>query len=152
MTGAYGALFWLIIAVILFVIEGVTVQLVCLWFAVGSIAALIAAALGAPTWVQFLVFLLASIASLFLGRPVLMKLLATKKEATNADRVIGSTAVVLEEIDNVRETGRVRAMGLDWTARTQGTERIPFQEQVRVLRIEGVKLIVEPLESGEERG
>lgn len=152
MTGAYGALFWLVLAVVLILIEAASVQLVCIWFAAGSLGAMIAAGLGASLWLQLLVFLLFSIGSLFLGRPLLKDRLMSRKEATNADRAIGETGIVLEDIDNLNETGRARVMGLDWTARSGDGHSIPAQSRIRVLRIEGVKLIVEPADGFEERG
>ena len=67
-----------------------------------------------------------------------------KRVATNADSVIGQTGTVLEAIDNLEETGRVRANGLDWTARSAAGEQIPVGQTVMVERIEGVKLVVSP--------
>lgn len=145
MTGGLGAIVWLIIAVVLCVIEGATIQLVCVWFACGSLFAMLASFIGAPVWLQMLIFLVSSIAVLIVGRPILLEKIKPKREATNADRVVGQVGLVLEEIDNLRQTGRVSANGLDWSARSEGGERIPEGTQVVVRRIEGVKLIVWPL-------
>lgn len=147
LTGGTGAIFWLIVAVVLFVIEGATVQLICLWFAVGAVITVPVSAMGAPVWVQLLVFLLASIAVLVVGRPIVTKKLNRERVPTNAEMVIGQTGVVKQDIDNIRGTGRVNANGLDWTARSlQDGMVIPEGSHVRAVRIEGVKLIVEPAE------
>ena len=67
-------------------------------------------------------------------------------EPTNADRVIGQTAIVTETISDRTQTGQARVMGQTWSARTDETEtEIPAGTEVRVLRIEGVKLIVTPI-------
>ena len=59
-------IFWLI-AFILFVVgEAVTVGLVSIWFAVGSLGALLTAALGGGLWLQIAVFLILSALSLML--------------------------------------------------------------------------------------
>lgn len=151
MTGAYGALMWLIIAVMLFIIEGATVQLICVWFAGGALVAMAASAFGAPLWLQLLLFLLTSIAVLFMLRPILRRKLQIKKIATNAEMVIGQIGVVKEEIDNIKQTGRVHANGLDWTARAfQDALTIREGSRVRAMAIEGVKLIVAPVEGGED--
>lgn len=146
MTNGTWAIVWLVISVVLFLIEGVTVQLLCVWFAVGALLAMAAAALGAPFWAQLLVFLVASVAVLAVGRRFVRERLQRGRIPTNADQVVGLTGVVREEIDNLLGTGRVTANGLDWTARAGRDDmRIPVGEEVRVLRIEGVKLIVEPI-------
>ena len=49
---------WLIALVAFLVIEGITVTLVCIWFAGGALIGLLAAALHAPIWLQVLLFLL----------------------------------------------------------------------------------------------
>lgn len=149
-VGAPGALVWLILAVVLFVIEGATVQLVCIWFACGALFAMLASFVWAPLWVQLLIFLVTSIAVLIIGRPLLLERLARRKEPTNHDRVIGQVGVVLERIDNIEQTGRVSANGLDWTARSERGEVIPPKTRVLVKYIDGVKLIVEPLREQEE--
>lgn len=146
MNGAW-AVSWIVVAAVLFVVETVTYQLVCIWFALGAVLAMIAAWLGAPVWLQFLVFLAASLVVLYFGRPLLKKKLKVKKSATNADRVIGQVGVVKEEINNELQTGRVSANGFDWTARSAGGEIVPAGSRVVAERIDGVKLIVRPLEA-----
>ncbi len=145
MSGNMGAIIWLAIAVVLFIIEGLSVQLVCIWFAVGAVASMFTSALGAPFGVQLLVFLITSIVVLLVGRPFFKKRLDLKKTATNADVVIGMEGLTLEEIDNGLQAGRVHANGLDWTARSADGSIIPARQRVMVLKIDGVKLIVEPI-------
>jgi membrane protein implicated in regulation of membrane protease activity len=143
-TGGIGATVWLVVSVVLFVVESFTVQIICVWFAVGALAAMIAAGLGAPLWAQFLVFLVVSLVTLFPGRRLFKSKLLRKSVPTNADQVIGQLAVVESGIDNITGTGRGLANGLSWAARTADGEDVPPGSEVRVLRIEGVKLIVEP--------
>ncbi len=83
-------------------------------------------------------------ATLAFTRPFVKKVLRIQKESTNADRVIGQAGVVLEAVDNDLGTGRVKVMGLDWSAQTRDGGRIGEGEKIQVLSIEGVKLIVEP--------
>lgn len=136
---------WLGIAIVLALFEAFTIQLVAIWFSLGALVAILPAALGAPVPVQILVFVLVSALSMILTRPFLQRVLKVKRQPTNADAVIGQVGVVLEEIDNLEGAGKVRANGLDWTARTERQMKIPAGAEVKVLRIEGVKLIVEPL-------
>lgn len=141
--GASSAILWLVIAVILIILEGATVQLVFLWFAAGAVVAMLSSFLGASVFVQLVLFFITSIVALVIGRPILQKKITPKKTATNADAVIGKTGVVTEEIDNTMQTGRVNANGLDWTARSLDDDKIEVKQKVAVKAIDGVKLIVE---------
>ena len=137
-------IFWLI-AFILFVVgEAVTVGLVAIWFAVGALGALAAAALGGGLWLQIVIFLLLSALSLMLLKPLSRRWMAGHKAArTNADRVIGETALVTEDIDNTMATGQVQVDGQIWTARSAYGVVIPAGSRVKVLSIQGVKVMVE---------
>ena len=133
---------WLIALIILVVIEAATVGLTFIWFAVGALGALILSALGAVVWVQIAAFLALSAATLVLVRPVAVRLLKPGISRTNADRILGQTALVIQEIDNLAPSGQVKIAGQVWTARSDSGEVIPVQSKVRILGIEGVKVIV----------
>ena len=136
-------IFWLCAMIVLGIMEAATVGLVCIWFAGGALAALIAAALGAKLWLQVLVFFVVSAGLLAAFRPFVRKFVNTKGAPTNVDANIGKTAVVIETIDNLRGTGRVMIGSVDWTARSEDGSVIEKDALVRVLRIEGVKVCVE---------
>lgn len=134
---------WLVLMVLLFIIEAATAGLTVIWFALGALAALIAALFGAQIWLQVLWFLVVSIATLWFTRPLALKYLNGRSVATNADRVVGMEGVVCEDIDNVAGTGAVKLDGKEWTARSDSGTNIPSGSVVKVRRIEGVKLIVD---------
>lgn len=139
------ALFWLVAMIVLCIVEASTVGLVSIWFATGALAALIAAAAGGALWMQITLFLVVSGIMLALLRPMIKKIVLPKTTATNADRHLGKTALVTEEINNLQETGSVKLDGVIWTARSGTDEVIPEGTVITVLRIEGVKAIVEPV-------
>ena len=136
-------IFWLAAFIVFAIGEAVTVGLVSVWFAVGALAALFATALGAGLWLQIAVFLGVSALALALFKPLSSKFLRPKLSATNADRVIGSAALVTETIDNTQAQGQVKVNGQIWSARSAQDVVIPTGRDVKVLRIEGVKVIVE---------
>ena len=78
-------------------------------------------------------------------RPLAKKHLNSRVEPTNADRVIGAEAQVTEDIDNIHGKGAVVIRGMAWSARSHDGRPIPADTMVRVLRIEGVKVFVEPI-------
>ena len=107
---------WLVLMVVLLIVEAATAGLTCIWFALGALAALIAALFDAAVWLQVVWFLVVSILTLWLTRPLALKYLNSRKVATNADRVVGAEGVVSEDIDNIAGTGAVKLDGKEWTA------------------------------------
>lgn len=136
---------WIAAMVIFGVVEAVTVGLASIWFVVGSVAGLIAAICGGPVWLQIALFFVVSIVCLAATRPLVKKLLHKDVTATNADRVLGQTARVTESIDNAVPTGAVCVGGMTWTARSESGQPIPRNAQVKIVRMEGVRLFVEPV-------
>ncbi|MCR5088377.1 MAG: NfeD family protein [Oscillospiraceae bacterium] len=138
------AVFWLVAMLALLAVEAAVPGLVSIWFAIGALAALISALFHAPFWLQLVWFLLVSVLTLVLTRPLVRKYINSRTVATNADMALQKDAVVTEKIDNLQATGAVRLGGKTWSARmADETKQAETGETVHVLRIEGVKLIVE---------
>ena len=134
---------WAVLIVALLVVEAMTTGLVSIWFAGGAVVALLLACFGAPVWAEIAAFIIVSIILLVLTRPIAKTYFNDKRVSTNAQSLIGKTAVVKESIDNLAGKGLVTVNGVDWTARSDSDEVIIAEgEAVEVLRIEGVKLIV----------
>ena len=140
------AIIWLVLMVICLVVEALTVSMVTLWFAAGAVVALLLSLLHLQVWVQVVVFFVVSIALLACMRPMFRRHVAPKLTPTNVDAIVGTRAVVTAEIDNVCAAGQVKLNGMDWSARSATGEIIPAGTQVRVERVEGVKLFVTPVE------
>jgi len=135
---------WLSVVVVTVVIEALSVQLLCIWFSIAALVSMILAIVGAPLWLQILVFAVCTILLLILTRPFVKRVV--KKSpivSTNADRVIGKEAVVIREINNDEAEGQVKVMNQIWTARSISGDTIPADEKVVVRSIDGVKLMVE---------
>ncbi len=141
------ALLWFLAALGLLVAEIATVQLVSVWFCLGAVAATMAAVWGWSGTNQLLVFFVVSAVALAVTRPLVGRVLHFRKTPTNADSIIGMSGPVLEAIDNTAQTGRARVNGLDWTARSVTGEAIPQGTTVTVEAIEGVKLMVRPVQT-----
>jgi membrane protein implicated in regulation of membrane protease activity len=139
---------WLAVAVVLAVWEAMTTNLVSMWFVGGAVAAFLTVLLGGGLLVQLIVFTVVSAALLAAMRPLVKKRLLVKDPIrTNVNRLLGTSGIVTEPIDNLRATGAVRLGGVEWTARSADGGPIPKDAQVKVLRIEGVKAIVETVEA-----
>ena len=144
---------WLVAAAVFLIVEAVTAAMSSIWFAAGALAALAAAALGAVLWVQAALFVGVSAVSFALLYPRLKRLLRRDRKPTNADMVLGRRCVVTQRIDNLAGTGAVFVDGKTWTARSAGGEVIEPDAVVTAQAIEGVKLIVSPVDqTAEVRG
>ena len=134
---------WVVLMIGFLVVEGIAPGLVSIWFALGALAALISALLGAQVWLQAVWFVVVSLLALVITRPLAKKYVNSRTQATNADMLIGQECIVTETIDKLHGTGAVSVAGKVWTARADDPERIIEKGSVAVIeRIEGVKLIV----------
>ena len=138
-------LVWLGLLILFAVGEAVSVGLTSIWFAAGALAALVCALLNGPLWLQITLFIIVSILCLLAVRPLAKRYLNGKVQPTNVDRILGEEAQVTEDIDNIQGRGAVTIGGITWCARSQNGEAIPTGALVKVLRIEGVKVFVEPV-------
>lgn len=139
----WNVLLWAGVTIVLIVAEIVTVQLVAVWIAGGALASLITALFTTDLKIQLLVFVVVSIILLIATRPLVKKINKNRPLATNADSVIGKTAVVTEDIDNDLSTGRVKVDGVFWAARTADNSKIKKDDLCKIIEIRGVKLFVE---------
>lgn len=142
---------WLGVTALAAFVEAVTMTLVSVWCVVGGLVAVFAAYFGASVPTQLLLFLGVSILTAAVVRPLAKKYADPHKVATNADRLLGMEAKVTEDIDNARSSGAVYVDGKTWTARSADGAVIPAGTQVKVQKIEGVKLLVQYSEKVEVR-
>lgn len=139
------AILWFLLMVVFLFIEASTVVMVSLWFAVGALTAMIASLLGAQFWLQAVLFVAVSGILLSLLRPAFRKFIKPKIGKTNLDAVIDSVGIVTARIDNIQSVGQVKLGTMEWTARSSTGEVIEKGVQVKVDRIEGVKVYVTPV-------
>lgn len=135
-------LLWIFIAIICGVIEVATLGLTTIWFAIGALVAWIFAVFDFPVGIQIAVFLVTSIILLYYTRPIAQKVLKIGHEKTNADRLVNNIGIVTEEIDNLNGKGLVKINGQIWSAKTLDNDIIKINEKVKVIEIQGVKLII----------
>ena len=134
---------WIAAIIIFGVAEAATAGLTSIWFVLGAVAGLIAAVCGGPIWLQVVLFFAVSIAALAFTRPLVAKWMKKDIKPTNADRVLNAVGRVTERINNALPSGAVYIDGKTWTARSADDSIIEPDAAVRILRMEGVKLIVQ---------
>ena len=142
----FEAILWTVLMVAFLVIEAACpFHLVSVWFAVGSLVAMITALLHGALWLQITLFFVVSCGLLALLFPWVKKVLQPKIEKTNVDAMIGTQGYVTAEIDNLTAVGQVKLGGMAWTARSTSGQIVPVGTLVKVDRIEGVKAFVSPV-------
>lgn len=139
------SIFWIVIAVVMGIIEAATAQLVSIWFALGAVAGCITSLFTGNIWIQIGVALVVCVITLIATRPLAKRVMNTEKAHTNSDKNIGKTAVVLSDIDNLNSRGEVKVGSVIWSAKSIDDEIIEKDNKVKVIRIEGVKLVVEKI-------
>ncbi len=142
----YGVIIWLSLLVIFLIAEASTVMLISLWFAAGSLAALIVCLLGGSWLLQVGVALVVSNVLLLALRPLVRNYFTPKLVKTNVDSVVGTKGLVTIAVDNVKAQGQVKLGAMVWTARSSSGDVIAEGTLVTVDRVEGVKVFVTPVE------
>ncbi len=135
---------WLALVILFVVVELFTLDLTSIWFAAGALVAGLVAMFSGPFWAQALVFVAVTAVLLASTRKIAKRHLDNKIEKTNSESLIGKTSFVIEEVNNVASTGKIRIGDVEWTARAVNeTEVIPVNTKIVIREIRGVKCMVE---------
>ena len=138
--------FWSVLAVILATGEIFSPGFFLLPFGIGAAAAGLLAWLGVDNaGVQWLVFLVVSVAALLSLRPLIRKQDEGEPDAIGANRYLRKTGIVLEDIDMRAGTGIVRIDTEEWRAITEG-EPITAGTDILVAGVTGARLIVQAVD------
>lgn len=137
---------WIFVAIASIVIEIITLgDLICIWFAVGALASGILAWIKVSTPIQFVAFFVVSIGIMLIVRPLAAKYLRGNVVATNSDRLIGMNAVVTKAI-TADSWGERQVGGMTWSCISIDNQPVKKDTVVRIMAIDGVKLIVRPID------
>lgn len=133
---------WLIVGIAAVVLELITpTALVSIWFAVGSVVAMLLAFFQAALEIQIVCFVFVSVVAMLIVRPVATHYLRGNTVATNADRCIGQICILTKAISETK-WGEIVWNGVAWSAVSVNNESIEEGTKVKVIAIEGAKLIV----------
>ncbi len=138
--------FWLITAGFFVVLEIATMGFLVFWFAIGALAALAVSFVTKSILIQALVFLVVSTILLFATKPLVNKFLPNDSFVkTNSYTVEGKVGKVTVDIEPIEGKGQVKVDGETWSAKSADEAYIPKDTEIIVEKIEGVKVIVKPL-------
>lgn len=137
--------FWLIIAGIFFIIEMATVGFLMFWLGIGALLAMITSFITSSIVVQTIVFVITSCILIPLTKPLADKFTGQKSVATNSYSLINKRGIVTLEINPIQGAGQIKVNGEIWSAKSEDDSIIPEGTEVKILSIDGVKLIVSPI-------
>lgn len=117
------------------------------WFGVGALITMVTS-LFCPNNIllQAIVFLVSSVILLFLTKPLVDRF--TRKDnntQTNAYSIIGKKGIVIQDINNTLGVGQIKIANEVWSAKTEDDTVIEKGAEVNIVRIDGVKAVVEPV-------
>ena len=133
---------WAVVFIATVIFEVTTVELISIWFALGSLIAFILALCGVNTTIQIVVFAAIAILLFIFFRPICMKLLQNSDEKTNVDSMVGSVHELLKEV-NAKELGEIKVNGVVWRVLSKNNETIEAGSNVKIVEVHGNKFVVE---------
>ena len=134
---------WLIAAGVFFVAEIITVGFLIFWLGIGALLAMIASFFTENIIIQASIFLISSGILIFLTKPFVDKYVTKKTIPTNMYSLIGKRGIVTVDIDPIKSAGQVKVNGESWSAKTDDETLISAGTEIEVLKIDGVKAIVQ---------
>lgn len=140
----------MIIAAAFIITEIFTPGFFLLWFGIGAAVAGTLALIGLGMGWQWGAFVCISFALFVVSRRFAERFTKKQPLGIGADRFIGEKGVVIEEIDNIKNTGIVKIRNDNWRADSGTDGVIPAGARVEVTKIVGTHLVVRILKEGEQ--
>lgn len=140
---------WLIVAIVFIILEMMGPGFLLFWLGIGALITMVVSIFVDSLAIQIGVFTISSTALLFCTRPFVKKMNRNDNTVTNAFSIIGKKGIVTKEIDPTTDIGQIKVNGEKWSAKSSTNEVIPVGTEVKVLKIKGVKAIIEKTSSNE---
>ncbi|MHB0913308.1 MAG: NfeD family protein [Armatimonadota bacterium] len=134
---------WLILAALLVIGEMLSAGFFLLWFGIGAAIAGVAAYLGVGSTWQWVLFIASSLILFVASRRFADRLAGHQPQKFGAERLVGREGVVIEEVNMLAGTGRVRVEREEWRARSASNAVIPEGAVARIVKVDGTHLVVE---------
>ena len=137
--------YWLIASGIFFVGEIITVGFLLFWFGIAGLITMVVSFFTSNIIIQSVVFLVTSVILILSTKPFVKKFVNKETIVTNVNSLIGKKAIVIQEINNLQGTGQIKIGGEIWSAQNETDSIISENQEVEIIKIEGVKLIVKQI-------
>lgn len=137
--------YWLIASGIFFVGEIITVGFLLFWFGVAGLITMVVSFFTSNIIIQSVVFLVTSVILILSTKSFVKKFVNKETIVTNVNSLIGKKAIVIQEINNLQGTGQIKISGEIWSAQNESDSIISENQEVEIIKVEGVKLIVKQI-------
>lgn len=137
---------WLVVCGICFIAEIFTVSFLLFLPGIAAFISFLLALFNFSTTVQIVSFVVTTSLMIIFIRPLIKKVFKSNDTSTNSNALIGKTAVVIKEINQDITPGQVKVAGEIWSAITESNAPISKGSLVKVVGIDGVKLLVSKVE------
>lgn len=138
---SYGIM-WLVISGVLLIIEIFTISFLLFFPGISAFISFIAYLLGANIYIQVVIFAVSSTLMILFVRPLITRFFKSKDIPMNSNFLIGKTGIILKDI-GPNKVGQVKVSGEIWSAITKEGNIILKDSEVKIIAIDGVKLVVE---------
>lgn len=134
------AVAWMIAGIVLLIAEMFHGGLFLMWIGAGALITALCSLVVGAEWAQWTIFAVSSVILLLASRKLARSIHGRVTVPSNVDSLIGLQAIVLETIDPVANTGRIRIRSEEWRARSPVT--IEQGAHVVVEKVEGATMLV----------
>lgn len=138
---------WIVCGVVLAALEILIPGLVVIWFGIAAVVTGLVAFFIPNQYVQFAIFIVLSGALVLLAQRIARRITRPEPEPVGANRMPGAVGIVSQEI-KPPEVGRIKVAGDEW--RAEADAALSVGTRVRVLRVDGTRVFVEPVEERSE--
>ncbi len=135
---------WLCICIGCLFIEGVTTELVSIYFSISAFICMILSIIGVGFWWQLWIYIIIVALALFTTRPLFLKYLKKNEIKTNSDALVGQRFKLTKSITS-DERGETIISGVTWNVVTSDNSTIEIDKTVEIVALEGSKLIVKEI-------
>ena len=137
---------WLIAAGVFLILEMFTLGFLVFWLGIGCLLAALISLITDSILIQTSIFVLSSGLLIFATKPLVKKFAEKDNAKTNVYSLSGKKAIVIEDIDWTTGTGQIKFEGQVWSAKTEEQVNIEKGTEVEIIKIEGVKAFVKPVQ------
>ena len=137
---------WLIVAGVFLVLEIFTLGFLVFWLGIGCLLAALISLITDSILIQTSIFVLSSGLLIFATKPLVKKFAEKDNAKTNVYSLSGKKAIVIEDIDWTTGSGQIKFEGQVWSAKTEEQVNIEKGTEVEIIKIEGVKAFVKPVQ------
>jgi membrane protein implicated in regulation of membrane protease activity len=133
---------WIIIAVVFFILELTTASFFYIWIGIGALATVAVSFFYNPTWIQCAAFAAFSVFLVLISRSWKSKMSVIGKRSANMDALVGCEGFVTKVDESADFKGYIKVEGQYWKSEEQNKERLKVDEKVIVVEAKGNILIV----------